>query len=105
MSRPPSFVALRAFEAAARVGSFMLAADELHLTPSAISHQVRDLEAYFGQPLFVRRHRRVELTMEGQALLRGISSPFRQIEAVCAQMHPVRARGSRTANVGVTGGS
>jgi LysR family glycine cleavage system transcriptional activator len=89
MNRPPSFAALRAFEAAARVESFALAADELHLTPSAISHQVRDLEAHFGRPLFLRRHRRVELTAEGRALLGGISHPFRQIEAVCAQMRPV----------------
>lgn len=91
MSRPPSFAALRAFEAAARVESFALAANELYLTPSAISHQIRDLEAYFGRPLFVRRHRSVKLTAEGQALLGGISHPFRQIEAICAQMQPAQA--------------
>jgi LysR family glycine cleavage system transcriptional activator len=88
MNRPPSFLALRAFEAAARVESFALAADELHLTPSAISHQIRDLEEHFGRPLFLRLHRRVKLTAAGQTLLGGLSSPLRQIEAVCAQMRP-----------------
>ena len=49
MRRIPNFVLLRAFEAAARLESFTLAAHELHLTPSAISHQVRDLESFFGR--------------------------------------------------------
>ena len=59
MRRMPNFVLLRAFESAARLESFALAAQELHLTPSAISHQVKELEAYFGRPLFLRRNRRV----------------------------------------------
>ncbi|WP_188589160.1 LysR family transcriptional regulator, partial [Achromobacter denitrificans] len=49
MRRVPNFVLLRAFEAAARLQSFALAAQELHLTPSAISHQVKELEQYFGR--------------------------------------------------------
>lgn len=62
MKRVPNFSLLRAFEAAARMESFTLAADELHLTQSAISHQVKGLEDYFGCRLFIRRNRRVELT-------------------------------------------
>ena len=65
MRKLPSFFALRAFESAARQVSFALAAKELHLTPSAISHQVHGLEAYFGKPLFDRLTRRVELTPDG----------------------------------------
>ena len=48
MRKMPNYVLLRAFEAAARLESFTLAAKELHLTQSAISHQIRELEDYFG---------------------------------------------------------
>ena len=53
MSQPP-LGALRVFEAVARHGSFSRAADELCVTQSAVSHQVRGLEAWFGAPLFER---------------------------------------------------
>jgi len=56
MSLPP-FTALRAFEAAVRLGSFRAAAQELHLSESAVSHQVRRLETWLGQPLFTRAGR------------------------------------------------
>ena len=55
MRRLPSFSALRAFEAAARLESFALAAEELNLSASAVSHQMRALEAHFGRSLFARR--------------------------------------------------
>ncbi|WP_431272273.1 LysR family transcriptional regulator [Dankookia sp. P2] len=55
MRQLPSFSALRAFEAAARLESFALAAAELHLSASAVSHQMRALEAQLGQGLFTRR--------------------------------------------------
>ncbi|WP_166417486.1 transcriptional regulator GcvA [Cochlodiniinecator piscidefendens] len=61
----PSFAALRAFESAARHGSFTLAAEELHLTQSAVSRQVKDLEAMLGFSLFRRNGRRVALTDAG----------------------------------------
>lgn len=86
MRRIPNFVLLRSFEAAARLESFSLAAAELHLTPSAISHQVRELEAYFGRPLFVRRNRRVEPTPEGRRLLDSLVRVFDVIEAACAEV-------------------
>lgn len=86
MRRIPNFVLLRAFEAAARLESFTLAAGELHLTQSAISHEVRELEDYFGRPLFIRRNRRVELTSEGRRLLESLSRVFDVIEAACNEV-------------------
>lgn len=64
----PPMNALRGFEAAARLGSFHQAADELHLTKSAISQQIRSLEAFLEQPLFFRSGRSVSLTDAGQDL-------------------------------------
>ena len=66
--------------------SFTLAADELHLTQSAISHQVRGLEDYFARPLFIRRNRRVELTLEGKRLLESLSKVFDTIQAACNEV-------------------
>ncbi|GGL37609.1 LysR substrate-binding domain-containing protein [Caulobacter rhizosphaerae] len=68
MRRLPPLSALRAFEAAARRLSFRLAAEELAVTPTAVSHQVRQLEAHLGQPLFVRGVRSVSLTAAGARL-------------------------------------
>lgn len=86
MRRVPNFVLLRAFEAAARLESFTLAAKELHLTQSAISHQVKELEEYFGRKLFDRRTRRVELTPEGKRLQESLSRVFDVIEAACNEV-------------------
>lgn len=87
MRKIPNFVLLRAFEAAARLQSFTLAAHELHLTPSAISHQVRELEEVFGRALFVRSHRRVDATAEGRRLFESLSRVFDALEASCAEVH------------------
>ncbi|HEY0178656.1 MAG TPA: LysR substrate-binding domain-containing protein [Dokdonella sp.] len=84
MRRLPGFVLLRAFEAAARLRSFALAARELHLTPSAISHQIRDLEEHFGRRLFVRANRRVEPTVEGLRLYESVARAFDVLESACA---------------------
>ena len=86
MRRMPNFVLLRAFEAAARLESFALAAQELHLTPSAISHQVKELEEYFGRPLFLRRNRRIEPTPEATRLLESLSRVFDVVEAACSEV-------------------
>lgn len=86
MRRVPNFVLLRAFEAAARLQSFALAAQELHLTPSAISHQVKELEQYFGRRLFLRRNRRVEPTPEAVRLLDSLTRVFDVVEAACAEV-------------------
>lgn len=87
MRKIPNFVLLRAFEAAARLQSFSLAAHELHLTPSAISHQVRELEDTFGKQLFRRSHRRVELTPEGHRLQEGLTRVLDALEACCAEVN------------------
>lgn len=72
----PPLYALQAFAAAARLGSFTRAADELHLTQSAISRQIGLLEGHFGCPLFVRRARGLALTAEGEQLLPAVRSAF-----------------------------
>jgi LysR family glycine cleavage system transcriptional activator len=72
----PPLSALRAFEAAARLTSFSKAADELSVTPAAISHQVHALESDLGVSLFNRRNRAVELTASGRILLPGLSEAF-----------------------------
>jgi LysR family transcriptional regulator, glycine cleavage system transcriptional activator len=67
----PPLGTLRAFEAVARQLSFTQAAAELALTQSAVSHQIRALEEHLGAPLFLRRHRGIELTEAGRTFLEG----------------------------------
>jgi LysR family glycine cleavage system transcriptional activator len=75
----PPLNALRGFEAAARLGSFHKAAEELHLTQSAISQQIRSLEGYLEQPLFYRSGRSVSLTDAGHDLLSTTQSLLQQL--------------------------
>jgi LysR family glycine cleavage system transcriptional activator len=79
MERLPPLNALRAFEAAARLSSFKLAGEELHVTPGAVSHQVVNLERYLGTQLFVRHHRRVVPTPAGRSYLREIQKSLQRI--------------------------
>ncbi|MEO1066872.1 MAG: transcriptional regulator GcvA [Pseudomonadota bacterium] len=72
VDRLPPLNALKAFEATARNLSFSAAAEELHVTPSALSYQVRQLEEHLGQKLFVRLNRAIELTDAGRQLYPGI---------------------------------
>src|SRR5258708_33930751 len=88
MRRLPSFHALRAFESAARLESFLLAAAELHLTPSAISHQIRGLEEHFGRQLFVRKNRQLELTTEARKLMPKLAGPFEAAQTPCDDPRP-----------------
>jgi len=74
--RLPPLSSLRAFEAAARHLSFKLAAEELHVTPGAVSQQIKVLEDYLGKPLFLRLSRAVALTSEGEAMLPKIREGF-----------------------------
>jgi LysR family glycine cleavage system transcriptional activator len=92
MRRLPPLGALRAFEAAARNGSFKRAAAELGVTPTAISHQVRQLEAGLGVCLFVRQTRKVVLTAEGSALVPALS---RALDAMAEAVEAVRHRPAR----------
>ncbi len=77
----PPLSALRAFEAAARHLSFSRAAEELHVTPAAISHQIHALEEDLGVRLFHRLSRSIELTASGRVLLPGLSEAFAGIHA------------------------
>ncbi len=72
----PPLNALKAFEAAARHASFARAADELGVTPAAVSHQIKALEAWLGAPLFVRRAQGLGLTDTGRATLPALSAAF-----------------------------
>jgi LysR family transcriptional regulator, glycine cleavage system transcriptional activator len=79
----PPLNALRAFEAAARHLSFALAARELHVTPAAVSHQIKGLEDNLGVELFLRRNRGLELTVAARACLPRLTEGFDRIaEAV-----------------------
>jgi LysR family glycine cleavage system transcriptional activator len=79
----PPLSALRAFEAAARHLSLTNAARELHVTPGALSHQIRGLEELLGVKLFERRVRAIALTAAGKQLYPGLQTGFAQIrEAV-----------------------
>jgi len=94
---PPSLPlrALVVFEAAARRGSFRAAADELGLTPSAVSHQVRSLEVGLGIALFERVGRGVELSDDGREFFAGIRDGFEQLRRTTERMAR-RGRGRRT---------
>lgn len=74
--RLPPLGALRTFEAAARHKNFTRAAEELHVTQTAVSHQVKQLEEWLGQPLFVREGRRMALTAVGRQMLDGTRDAF-----------------------------
>jgi LysR family glycine cleavage system transcriptional activator len=92
MRRLPALGSLRAFEAAARHESFKRAAAELGVTPTAISHQIRRLEAEIGAPLFLRQTRLVTLTAEGDALYR----PLRQaLDTMADAVAAVKRRPAR----------
>jgi LysR family glycine cleavage system transcriptional activator len=79
--RRTSIKAIQAFEASARLGSFALAADELAVTPSAISHQVRLLEEQLGVMLFNRVHRSVILTDVGREYAAEVTAAFARLDA------------------------
>ena len=80
--RLPSLDLLKGFEAAARLLSFTKAADELHLTQSAVSRQIQDLEQQLGVPLFQRRHRALALTDAGQQLFSAAAQVLATMRAV-----------------------
>lgn len=82
MSLPPLY-ALRAFEAAARMGSFSKAAEILNLTPGAVSRHIRTLEAWFGCELFERQGPRVRVNDAGTVLADQLTEGFMRIERAC----------------------
>ena len=92
----PPLSALRAFEAAARLKSFSKAADELNVTPAAISHQIHALEDDLGVSLFHRLNRSVELTASARLLLPGLSEAFAGIQAAVRRLRAHNDTGTLT---------
>ncbi|MGP6089975.1 LysR substrate-binding domain-containing protein [Antarctobacter jejuensis] len=99
--RLPSFAAVRAFEAAARHQSFKAAAEELCLSPSAISHQIRALEGLLDTKLFERHGNALALTLTGQGYARQLTVLMDGIEEAT---RAVQAAGRRTFRVLCTPG-
>ncbi|MDP9632825.1 UNVERIFIED_ORG: DNA-binding transcriptional LysR family regulator [Ensifer adhaerens] len=91
----PPLGMLRAIEAAARLASFSRAADELHVTHAAVSHQIRLLEEWFGRPLFRREKRGVGLLPDAERLADALTSCFARI-AIETEMLRANAKSSIT---------
>lgn len=79
----PPLRALHYFHQAALHSSFSMAADHLHVTHSAVSHQIRQLESWMGKPLFVRSNGRVKLTSHGERLLLSCQQAFSELRSSC----------------------
>ncbi len=94
--RLPPLNALRAFEAAARHLSFTRAAEELHVTQAAISHQVKALEEDLGRKLFRRLNRALRLTDDGQAYLPSVSKAFALLNEATSDLLTKQAPGPLT---------
>ena len=97
--RLPPLSALRAFEAAARHLSFTRAAQELHVTQTAISHQIRALEDLLGVKLFRRLPRGLVLTEEAQRYVPAVRDAFDRLDAATGELLAARAGGPVTASV------
>jgi len=95
----PPLTALRAFEAAARLKSFTKAARELHVTPAAVSHQIRGLEKYLGVTLFRRTTRRLVLTEQGQKAAEQFRDGFEHLARGVRVLRSGEGVGSLTVNV------
>jgi LysR family glycine cleavage system transcriptional activator len=89
--RLPPLSSLRFFEAAGRLGSFRLAAEELHVTPSAVSHGILALERALGADLFVREARRLSLSPEGADYLSDVAEALSLIASGAERLPGRRA--------------
>ncbi|MFH1806899.1 MAG: LysR substrate-binding domain-containing protein [Pseudomonadota bacterium] len=89
----PPLNALRAFEAAARLGGFAAAADELSVTPGAIAQHVKSLEAWAGADLFERRSQGVALTRLGAQVIEKLSLAFDQLGNAVQSLRALAAPG------------
>ncbi len=93
MQRPlPSLKALRAFETAARHLSFKKAGQELHVTPAAISQQIKALEEEFGEALFLRQNRTLVLTHAGRLILPELREGFGGIARAVQRLYDLQSR-------------
>lgn len=98
--RLPPLTALRAFEAAARHMSFAKAAAELHVTPAALSFQIKSLEEHLGTPVFTRLNRAVELTEAGRTLAPGCSEAFNLLSEAWARTRRLQDAQALTVTAG-----
>ena len=101
----PPLSALRLFEAAGRSSSFKAAAEELHVTPSAVSHGVQSLEQWLGTELFVRGRRILSLTEAGDRFLRPVQQAFEGLAAATVMVPGRKAAGVLSVSVPPTFGS
>jgi len=84
--RLPALHDLAAFEAAARLASFLKAAEELHVTQSAVSHRIKSLEEFLGVPLFIRINRNIALTSSGERYLTDVRDVLMQLDTATARL-------------------
>jgi LysR family glycine cleavage system transcriptional activator len=96
----PSLNALAAFEAAARHLSLTRASQELNVTPGAVSKQVKMLEEEIGRPVFVRLHRALALTPEGETVYGALRDAFERVSATLRQVS--QSSGMRSVSIGST---
>src|SRR5262245_41500603 len=102
MRRLPPLTALRAFEAAARHGTFVKAAAELGVTPGAVSQHIKGLEAGLGLALFRRQARGVRLTEAGRAYLPGVAEGFDRLARATLQVNDPAAGGLIAGRLSIT---
>lgn len=95
--RLPPLISLRVFESVARHLSFTKAAEELHVTQAAVSHQVKKLEEWLGISLFMRLNRSIKLTKEGEAYARPLREAFDQLAHATDDL--IRNTGPQTLNI------
>lgn len=100
--KTPPLPALHAFEAAARLGSFTAAADELHLSQSAVSQRIRALEAHLGVALFERLPRSVRLTELGRAYLPAVRAAFDDLSIATMGLFGATTRRQLTVRVQIS---
>ncbi|MWD27824.1 LysR family transcriptional regulator [Aquicoccus sp. SCR17] len=92
--RLPPFAAMRAFEATARKGSLQDASDELLISASAVSHQIKSLEIFLGVKLFVRKAKGLELTTEGAAYFEQLAEALDRMDAATRRTEAARDTGA-----------
>lgn len=97
--RLPPLTAIRAFEAVARLGSVKVAAGELFVTASAVSHQIKALESHLGLSLFVRERRQLRLTTTGQRYLEAVGHALDTIDIATRRV--TAAQSGQVVNVSV----
>jgi DNA-binding transcriptional LysR family regulator len=98
----PPMTTLRLFEAAARLQSFRLAAEEVHLTPSAVSHGIQTLETWLGTELFLRGPKGISLTAVGEAYYPEVRRALSILAAATEQLPGRRAEGNLSASIAPT---